>query len=198
MSSLWERQGRVIHGHKPSSKTRDLELGYAVGISCFDLVAQLLFQPFPFIPTALPRARESAAGCRRNLPRRGKTSSNFFPIDCDICFGMSQAGSQRLCGRKEGREPEGSDWPGSIRASRPQPASRPHPRIPTPSLHPDSTHESRLHPRILTPSPHPDSIHESRLHPHIPASSRPHPRIPTPSANPNPIPRLGRELLQGV
>lgn len=33
---------------------------------------------------------------------------------------MSQAGSQRLCGREEGRGPEGSDLPGSIRASRPR------------------------------------------------------------------------------
>lgn len=40
MSSLWEKQDRTIHGHKPSSKTRDLELGYAVGASCLVLVAE--------------------------------------------------------------------------------------------------------------------------------------------------------------
>lgn len=45
MSSLWERQGRVIHRRKPSPETRDLELGCALGASCRVLVA-----PFPAIP----------------------------------------------------------------------------------------------------------------------------------------------------
>lgn len=49
---------------------------------------------------------------RESSPGEGKASCNFFPIKCDICFGMTQAGSHRLSrSRAEGEDPLGSVLP---------------------------------------------------------------------------------------
>lgn len=62
---------------------------------------------------------------RKSSPGEGKASCNFFPIKCDICFGMTQAGSHRQHrSREEGEHPCGLGWTRWARSCHPGSAGR--------------------------------------------------------------------------
>lgn len=67
---------------------------------------QLLFQPFHvvFPPQPSPGRGKALLDDGENSPGEGKASCNFFHIKCDVCFGMTQAGSHHPY-RRAGRAP---------------------------------------------------------------------------------------------
>lgn len=89
MSSLGERQGRVIHGHRPSSKTRDLKLGCAVGASCLVLIAE----PSSFSshsnlsPRLCPGRGKVLLNARESSPGEGKLPPISSPLTATSVWG---------------------------------------------------------------------------------------------------------------
>lgn len=76
---------------------------------------QLNAAPFPaiscgFSPRLCPGRGKVLLNDGESSPGERKASCNFFHIKCDICFGMTQAGSHRL--HRRGEEGEHPCWLG--------------------------------------------------------------------------------------